>query len=373
MPWGLARVDGQTVLNPAEVATIRFAYDLIVNRGQSCWQAAETLNQAGKPPRHAAEWNNRLLRGRLQSPTLKGEMFWSKPPSSARGRPPARGERNKTATGRYGDRIPVEIPAVLSETEWQALQVALDRTSLARSIHADQVYLLSGRGGARIETPCGGRMHGFYRADRDLRQYRCINARTEAGPKRCRCPRIDATELENLVRMHVLGLAMNPDLLTEQARRWLNPEPRVDVYPPEDLDARIERLERKRTNLALAAAELGPEAVVEAVGKVQAELDELVRRREEAQAQGNRQAQVEVAIPEILRYSQRLAEATFGKPDPHVWRRFLAQANVRVKIVRWLRPGEYSLMGDPYPFPYLASIEGELLAGDHATPGCARG
>lgn len=215
------------------MATIRFAYDLIVNRGQSCWQAAETLNQAGKPPRHAAEWNNRLLRGRLQSPTLKGEMFWSKPPSSARGRPPARGERNKTATGRYGDRIPVEIPAVLSETEWQALQVALDRTSLARSIHADQVYLLSGRGGARIETPCGGRMHGFYRADRDLRQYRCINARTEAGPKRCRCPRIDATELENLVRMHVLGLAMNPDLLTEQARRWLNPEPRVDVYPPE--------------------------------------------------------------------------------------------------------------------------------------------
>ena len=286
LPWGLARVDGQTVLNPAEVATIRFAYDLIVNRGQSCWQAAETLNQAGKPPRHAAEWNNRLLRGRLQSPTLKGEMFWSKPPSSARGRPPARGERNKTATGRYGDRIPVEIPAVLSETEWQALQVALDRTSLARSIHADQVYLLSGRGGARIETPCGGRMHGFYRADRDLRQYRCINARTEAGPKRCRCPRIDATELENLVQMHVLGLAMNPDLLTEQARRWLNPEPRVDVYPPEDLDARIERLERKRTNLALAAAELGPEAVVEAVGKVQAELDELVRRREEAQAQG---------------------------------------------------------------------------------------
>lgn len=56
-----------------------------------------------------------------------------------------------------------------------------------------------------------------------------------------------------------------------------------------------------------------------------------------------------------------------------MWRRFLAQANVRVKIVRWLRPGEYSLMGDPYPFPYLASIEGELLAGDHATPGGARG
>jgi hypothetical protein len=112
---------------------------------------------------------------------------------------------------------------------------------------------------------------------------------------------------------------------------------------------------------------------VEAVGKVQAELDELVRRREEAQARGNRQAQVEAAIPEILRYSQRLAEATFGKPDPHVWRRFLAQANVRVKIVRWLQPGEYSLMGDPYPYPYLASIEGELLAGDHATPGNTAG
>jgi site-specific DNA recombinase len=374
LPWGLMREDGQTIPNPAEVATIRLAYDLVVHRGQSCWQAAETLNQAGKPPRHAQQWNNRLLRGALRSPTLKGEMFWSKPPSSARGRRAAPGERNKTATGRYGPPIPVEIPAVLTEEEWQALQTALDRTSLARPIHADQVYLLSGRGGARIETPCGGRMHGFYRADRDLRQYRCINARTEAGPKRCRCPRIDAHDLETLVQMHVLGLAMNPDLLTEQARRWLNPEPATPLLDPaEGLDARIARLERKRTNLALAAAELGPEAVVEAVSRVQAELDELVQRREEVQAQGNRQAQVEAVLPEILRYSQRLAEATFAKPDPHLWRRFLAQANIRVKIVRWLRPGEYSLMGDPYPYPYLASISGELLAGDHATAGNTAG
>jgi DNA invertase Pin-like site-specific DNA recombinase len=380
LPWGLKLTGNkgdpnrQVELNPAEVATIRLAYDLVVNRGQSCWQAAETLNQAGKPPRHAQQWNNRLLRGALRSPTLKGEMFWSKPPSSARGRRATPGERNKTATGRYGGKIPVQIPAVLTEAEWAALQAALDRTSLARPIHADQVYLLSGRGGARIETPCGGRIHGFYRADRDLRQYRCINARTEAGPKRCRCPRIDAQDLESLVQMHVLGLAMNPDLLTEQARRWLNPEPATSpLEPAEDLDARIQRLERKRTNLALAAADLGPEAVVEAVGKVQAELDELVRTQEQARAQGNRQAQVEAAIPEILRYAQRLSEATFGNPDPHVWRRFLAQANVRVKIVRWLRPGEYSLMGDPYPYPYLASIEGELLAGDHATPGSTAG
>jgi site-specific DNA recombinase len=372
LPWGLALDDdGRVVPNPAEQRVIRAAYDLIVHQGQSCWQVADELNRAGLLPRHAAEWNNRLLRGRLQSPTLKGEMFWSQPPDRRRGRPAARGERNKTSTGRYGPPIRVEIPAVLTEEEWLTLQDALARTSTTRPVHDGIVYLLSGRGNARILTPCGGHMTGFYRADRDLRQYRCINARTEAGANRCSCKRIDAQEIETLVQLHIVGLAMNPDLLTEQARRWLNPEPAnggAVPGPPEDLDTLIAALERKRTNLMLAAADLGPEAIRDAVARVQTELDGLVRRREEMAGVADQAARVEAAIPEILRHSQRLWEAMMVKPDPHVWRQFLAQANVQVELA-WVEPTP------DWDYPYLLTIDGELLApaGDPATPGSTAG
>ena len=300
-------------------------------------------------------------------------MLWSRPPDRRRGRPPARGERNKTATGRYGGPIPVAIPAVLTEQEWCRLQEALARTSTTRPVHEGVVYLLSGKGGARVHTPCGGHLTGFYRADRELRQYRCSNARTEAGPDRCDCKRIDATDLEALVQTHILGLAMNPDLLAEQVRHWLDPDQGVtSVTPAEDLDARIATLERKRTNLALAAAELGPEAVVEAVGRVQAELDGLVRRREEVEAGLRQVGAVEAAIPEVLKYSQRLWEATFAEPDPHLWRQFLARARVEVTL-RWVPPDWTGFLGEPWPYPYVATIEGELLAGDHVTPGSTAG
>jgi hypothetical protein len=249
----------------------------------------------------------------------------------------------------------VEIPAVLTEEEWQALQDALARTATTRPLHEGIVYLLSGRGNARILTPCGGHMTGFYRSDRDLRQYRCINARTEAGANRCSCKRIDADELETLVQVHIVGLAMNPDLLTEQARRWLNPDPATLPGPPEDLDVLIAALERKRTNLMLAAADLGPDAIKGAVARVQAELDGLIRRREEMAGVADRAAQVEAAIPEILRYSQQLWEAMMVKPDPHVWRQFLAQANVQVELV-WVEPTR------DWDYPYRLSIAGDLVA-----------
>jgi DNA invertase Pin-like site-specific DNA recombinase len=362
LPWGLTLVDGQVQLDHAEVDAIWAAWRMVVQEGKSCWQVADELNRLGLLPRHATEWNNRLLRGRLQSPTLKGEMYWSRPPSSARGRPPVRGERNKTATGRYGPPIPVTIPAVMGEDEWCQLQEALARTSTSRPVHDGIVYLLSGRGHARIATPCGGHMTGFYRSDRDTRWYRCINARTEAGVNRCRCPRIPADDLEHLVQTYILSLATNPDLLADQARRWLEPEPAGHPVPTEDLDGQIAKLERRRTNLALAAADTGPEAVAGAVARVTAELEGLVRRREQAQAQGNRQAQVEAAIPEILRYSQRLWQA-----DALQWRQFLAQANVQVRLV-WVSPTR------DWPYPYLLSIEGELLgAGNPATPGSSAG
>jgi hypothetical protein len=171
-----------------------------------------------------------------------------------------------------------------------------------------------------------------------------------------------ADDLEHLVQTYILGLATNPDLLADQARRWLEPPTPTRETPAEDLDGQIAKLERRRTNLALAAADTGPEAVAAAVARVTAELEGLVRRREQAQAQGNRQAQVEAAIPEILRYSQRLWQA-----DALQWRQFLAQANVQVRLA-WVSPTR------DWPYPYLLSIEGELLgAGNRATPGSTAG
>jgi hypothetical protein len=118
---------------------------------------------------------------------------------------------------------------------------------------------------------------------------------------------------------------------------------------PEDLDARIAALERKRTVLVQAAAEVGPEAVVEVVRQVESDLAALRGRRERVVLAAQQQAEVRRRVAELPH-----AVRAWRTWTPADWRRFIIDNDVRVTVIEWDRPypalrveGLLALPGNP--------------------------
>jgi DNA invertase Pin-like site-specific DNA recombinase len=358
------------VPNPAEVEVVRTAWDLLVNQGYTTWTAARELNARGLLPRKAQRWDNVLLRAMLTKETLRGVQVWAKPPRATWAKP-ARGERGRTATGKYGGPIEMQIPRVLEEEEWLALQAVLGASSTPTPLRSPEPFLLSGRGHQRLWAPCGSVMTGLH-ADGRSRRYRCMRKFKQGN---CGCRRIDADLLELTVKTHILAMFSNPDQLTEAMHAWLEPvdPPGSDQGPNRtDLDTRIAAAERKRTNLVLAAAEVGPEAIAEAVAQVETELETLRRRQELRASALEQRAEVQARIPEIMRFVAKAASL-----DAQGWRSLLALMDVRVTITGWdesYTPPGNGLLFPPWPF--IWQIEGNIIvpqSGDGPASGpCAR-
>jgi site-specific DNA recombinase len=218
------------VIDEAEANCIRAAWKMVVVEHKTAWQSAVELNALGHRPRQSERWTPRNLRRVLMSPSLKGEVIYAK--TGPKDRP-----HWHQGTGRYGEAVPMTVPAVLSGEEWQALQSALARSS-TRTPTVSKAYLLSGRNNARLLTPCQGHMFGRFRNDRQLRQYVCGNSQVLDPADRCSCPTVNADRMEFLVRNTLIALLTDPDQLREAVHRWMEPQPAIpSADTPEDLDA----------------------------------------------------------------------------------------------------------------------------------------
>jgi DNA invertase Pin-like site-specific DNA recombinase len=373
VPYGLmvtgekGEPNRRLVPNPAEVEVIQTAYDLIVNHGHTTHTAAAELNSRRLLPRKAARWDNVLLRSMLSRESLRGVQTWAKPPRDTWSRP-ARGERGHMTTGRYGGPVEMRIPAVLSEDQWTRLQAVLGASSTPTPIRSPEPFLLSGRGHQRLWAPCGSVMTGLHQ-DRRRRVYRCMR-RFKQGD--CDCRRVGADLLELTVRTHLIALMSDPDRLSGAMHAWLEPEPVTAVTTAEDLDARIQAVEAKRTNIILAAAELGPEAIKDAVREVELELETLVRRRELRQSAMEARSAAQALVPQFMEYVKRMVEL-----DAQGFRAMLALMDVRVILTGWVEDYQPPTGGLLFPpWPYTWRIEGNLLlpeSGDTPASGpCAR-
>jgi site-specific DNA recombinase len=350
---GPGKPKAQFVVDEVEAECIRTAWQLVVVEHKTVWEAATELNALRLRPRKSERWTPRNLRRVLLSPSLKGEVVYAKPPQL----PSAKARKWHQATGRYGEPVPMTVPAVLSEEEWLALQTALARSTTATPVKS-KAYLLSGRGQPRLLTPCQGHMHGRFRNDRQLRQYACGNCALLDPADRCDCPKVNADEIEGLVTTSLLGMLMNPDLLDQAVHRWLEPEP-ATLLPdqPEDLDRQIAGLER-----SLASAyEIGlrggldADALATATANIRADLEALRERKRRSESDRVQRAERERLVAELPSYAER---AWSWGPDE--WRRFIINMDVRVTIVRWVPSDWRGLLGEPYPYPYMIDIVGLL-------------
>jgi DNA invertase Pin-like site-specific DNA recombinase len=186
------------IINEREAAILRDAADLILDHGHTTWSATKVLNATGRLTRSGSPWYYRNLAFQLKKRLLTGTFTYKQ----------------------RGHKITAQVPAILNESRWQALQAAI-RAIPGPEDRANHFYPLTGF----LRCACGGTISGVYRVERGSRFYKCTRATAPLPPDR-RCPHypryIPADHLEQSVWAAIHQLLTDPDRLQDAARRHLD-------------------------------------------------------------------------------------------------------------------------------------------------------
>ncbi len=297
------------VRDEAEAATIELAVKMVVDEGLSCWEAARRLNALGRSRRTGARWTAVHLARMLRRDDLAGE--WTLHTDS-------------------GD-FTIRGPEIISPERMREVRKALaDRATGPRP--GRRVYPLSGR----VTGPCGQAYTGTYRNNRDLRQYECPSntAKFDGTDRRCWCPRVEAYWLERTVWAEVAKLLTNPQRLLALADQHLARRPdelRSEATEISDLDRRLAAAKRRRTNLVLAAADSGPEAIADALAATNADVEMLERMLAQARAWAQANAERSALVRDLEQLA-KMARERLADPTLEVQREVLAALDVRVEL-----------------------------------------
>lgn len=183
-------------VNESEAANLREAASLILDDNHTTWTAARTLNATDRLTRSGRPWQYRNLATQLQKPHLTGTYTYNSDQGP----------------------IPMEIPAILDQGRWDALQ------ALLRAPHTpdrqNHYYPLTGF----LRCACGGSLSGIYRQDQDARFYKCSRV-ASFFEDAARCPhyprQIPADHLEDAVWGELKSLLTSPDRLRRAAQQHI--------------------------------------------------------------------------------------------------------------------------------------------------------
>jgi site-specific DNA recombinase len=296
------------VLQETEATTIRKAVELVVDDRLSCYEAARRLNAGEYLPRKGGRWTNIALRRMLRRDHLAGEWTFHKD----------------------GREITIRGPEIISADRLAQLRKTMDSTATVRA--GNRVYPLTGR----VTGRCGQVYTGTSRPDRRLRQYECHtnHPRFEGTGRRCWCPRINANWLEQTVWAEVVKVLSDPERLLALAQQHLNlrrGELHAEGQQISDLDRRLAAAKRKRTNLALAAADTGPAAIAEALAEINRDVDILEQMLAQARAWAQANAERAALVRDLWRLAE-VAQTKLADPTPEVQREVLIALDVRVQL-----------------------------------------
>jgi DNA invertase Pin-like site-specific DNA recombinase len=326
---------GTTVaIDEAEAEVIRKAVSLILDEGQTTWQAAATLNALGLHPRgrrpgpgqpplpgHFTHVNLRRL---LLDGRIAGEWDYGRPTKHERG----------TST--------MKFPAIIEPKRHALLMAALAKTSTGPRT-PNRVYLLSN---GILRGACGAPMFGVWRADRETRQYHCNNSRFElrnrngaSGGERCSCRNLPADKVEELVWDAVVATLSDPKKLQDLAAKYLAEDGDANASLADNaakVDRRIAELEKVKGERIEAALEAGidPKDLRGAIDSFNAKLETLRRRqRQLASAAGD-----SAVAAEGWSQLRKLAETARGRWDGFnagERRAVLDLLQTSVKVIDW--------------------------------------
>jgi DNA invertase Pin-like site-specific DNA recombinase len=312
--------EGRTKLHvvKAEAAILREIVRLIVGERLTTREVAAELNRRCIKPPRAERWHYSMLYHLLDRSPLSGT--WSYGRSQQR---------------RDCDHQPVvvAVPAIITPGEHKRLRLnlSLGRTSPRRS-YREHFYML----GRRLYGPCGGRFHGVYRKDRDVRQYRCSNSLPEAL-HRCACHRIPAEPVEAMAWKALVAITDAEQLARHAGRDTRSPEQKVGSRGlTQRLDERLARVEAAMvtTTTTYAKAGLPPRVLAAALSSLEDErfvvlnqLDQLVEARNHRVSSTMLNALNDVAT------AMRHIHA--GVHEPEVKARVLSSFDTKIQVLRW--------------------------------------
>ncbi len=302
-----------------EAAILREIVRLISDERLTTRQVATELNARGVKPRRASRWHYSMLYHLLDRSPLSGKWEYA----SSQGR------------GDAASPVAVPVPPIITAAEHERLRANLSRNRAApRPSYREHFYLLC----RRLYGPCGGRFHGVYRRDRDVRQYRCSNSVPDAL-ERCQCHRIPSEPVEAMVWNAVIAATADADLLvaaacTNAKNREQQLERRTQASAIERQVAHVETA-MVTTATTYAKAGLPGSVLGAALAELDAERSSLVHQL----AQFNEKRGDCTSSPEVLDALREVATAMqeMGKVERHiaVRARVLALFDTQVRVVRW--------------------------------------
>ncbi len=207
------------VIDDDEAETVQMIASCLIDRRMTSLETAMELNSLGRPPRRRGRWSVQSLRNLVLNGT-GWSGTWQYRRAARKGKP------GKDPHGRYGSPIDLEVPAILSPERQGALRAHLERTSTGPVVRK-HTYLFAGL----IQSPHGANFQGVTSPGRP-RFMGCAHAHFQrpAG-QRCKCRRISADAVEEIVWAEVVRVLSDPDSLREPELKRSSPPRRHSVTP----------------------------------------------------------------------------------------------------------------------------------------------
>jgi len=249
--------DRRFEVNQRQAAVVCQIFHWIGDDGASLREVIRRLHIAGIPPAKGqrATWTTGPLARMLRDETYTGTHYYRKSESVL-----SKSDRNETGryrrtkkTGRRerprSDWMPIQVPAILSRELFDRVQQQLAVNAQCSPRNAKNHYLLQGL----IYCPCGQRRTG--EPNKGHPCYRCTDRQKQFPlPPRCRRPSVPSSVLDALVWDTVAGLIRQPELIRQQAVKWLDQQSDAGGVPDADesLEAEIRSLDLEEVRYAEA-------------------------------------------------------------------------------------------------------------------------
>ena len=284
-------------LNEEEAAVLRLVADLIGDQGFTTYSAAAHLNGVGLRTRKGRPWRH---------PNLCWQL------------------RRRHTTGTYiydpkGEAIPIDIPAIFTHEQWNAIQAAIK--GKPRASRRNRIYPLTGRGRVHLRCACGGNFYGYRDTSKRAKVvYECAQNDHAFAEERCpHFPRTtSAKELEEAVWEQISAVLSDPEYLTRLSRLHLaKTSSGAHQQTTGQLRRRLSDLETEENRIVRLLAERDQLNNVAAVDRA---LDEVAAERLTVEKELERLQHAETAglaaesIPEAAQRLAALANARLANP-----------------------------------------------------------
>lgn len=271
------------VINEFEAEAVRLIFRMYLD-GCSYTEIINELNSKGYRTRRGLPFAKNSLYEILRNERYTGVYIYvTDATKNAKGKY----ERHGKCDSKNVIRIPGGMPAIISEEDFQKVQVKMkERQHKAAKFSAKQVYLLSGKIYCGI---CGSPYAGNSRRPRPGHSmyisYKCT--RHNQRDTKCNNPEINRDKLERLVLERLSGVLFNPDViprLVEQYNEYIAEKTGSARERMLALQAELRDVERKIANTVNLMIETGSVAFKDKLNELEQYKEKLLFELTEAEA-----------------------------------------------------------------------------------------